>query len=114
MLKKLNTWAKRKARAWLDVDREHANAINYIQTVERRLAAAMDSAADVSFKGNTQIIMISRLQGGQVRFFDLQIDNLRDFNERAAAILGPAWPDAVIDAPMDFKRIMTREARMTI
>ena len=111
MLKKLNSWARRRVRKWLGVDRDHSASINYIQTVERRLADASEGAVDVGFKGNTQIIVVSRLRGGRISIFDIEAKDIRELHERAAHVLGPAWPDAVIDAPADFKRIMNRETR---
>lgn len=109
MMNKLNQWAKRKARKWLGVDRDYAAALNRINIIERRLAHSMTCAADVSFKGNTQIIIVSRLNGGRVSIFDLECKSPLELHERALHILGPSWPEAVIDAPPDFARFVKNE-----
>ena len=111
MLKNLKTWMRKKLRGWLDIDRDYIGLSQRMADADKRLANAIDGAADVHFKGNTQIIMISRLNGGRISIFDINAQDIQELNHRAAAVLGDAWPNAVIDAPADFKRLIKQQSR---
>ncbi len=107
----MKNWLRKRLRRWLGiegVEQRALSASHLANAAVTRLAALQNGAADVSFKGNTQIIVITRLSGGMVQIYDLNADSFDDIHHRAAAILGPAWPDAVIDAPVGFRRFMER------
>lgn len=111
MLKKIKDSLRTRLRSWLDVDLADANAkyaADKARSVERRLADLCTPAADVHFRGNTQIVVISRIRDGRVQFYDLNVRDPRELAERMAHICGPAWPDGIIDAPIDFVRAMKR------
>lgn len=104
-------WLRKRVRRWLGVDAVEQRALaagSLANAVQQRLSALQQGAADVSFRGNAQIIVITRLNGGMVQIYDLDAESVEEIHRRAGAILGPAWPASVFDAPLGFKRFMER------
>lgn len=107
MISVFQAYLRRRLRRWLGVEgieQRSAAANRLANTAIQRLGALQDGAADVSFRGNTQIIVITRLRGGMVQIYDLNTGTPDEIHQRAGAILGPAWPRSVIDAPPGFVR----------
>jgi hypothetical protein len=98
---------KRKVNDWTGVTllRAELEALRHShRDLSVRLNSYVEAGVDVSFKGNTRIIVTSRLDGGRVQIYDLHFKDIRAMMGRMADILGPEWPNCVIDAPPDIKR----------
>lgn len=98
----MKRWLKKKFVRWLEIDQIDATAAAGYALSTRtneRLDSLISGAADVRFKGNTQLVVLTRLKGGTVQFYDFEAKDLHEIHMRALDIMGAAWPDAVIDAP---------------
>jgi len=77
--------------------------------LKKQLEKHVENAVDLHYKGNTKIIVTSRLNGGTVYISECQIKDIRDLQNRLVNLFGPIWPDGIIDAPNGIKRQIQRE-----
>lgn len=106
-MQRLKNYLRRRLRKWLGIN-EISHTLGRAERVakgtEQRLNKLCRGGVDVHFKGNTQILILSSVDGGKYQIYDFYADSASEIFERAAAIMGPAFPDGVIDAPGEFRR----------
>lgn len=114
----MKKWITSKLKDWLGLQHleklvEHQR--NRISDLESTLFSYVEGSVDVHIPGraNTTIVVISRLKGGYVQIYDFNAKDFNDLQSRCLSIMGPAWPNAVIDAPPDIRRHLREHARNT-
>lgn len=82
-------WIKRKLRIWLEIDDDVSRLDRNNRLLNDALETAQATALDCHFRGNSLVIVASRLNGGHVRIIETHFESVRDIEERLGGFVAP-------------------------
>jgi hypothetical protein len=112
----MGEWLRKRLRKFLGVEdviqqaklaelhakSARAHADRMVELLQKHLKGGVDHG----FKGNTLIVVASRLNGGTVRVVDFHARDTREVNEIAEHLTAAARPEYIIDAPHGLRRAL--------
>ena len=121
MLQQLNRWIRRSVRRYLGIDGminaqlDAAESAKLAESRHRELKDVLDrhlrAGVETHFKGNTTIILVSKLDGGCVEVVDFHTKDIRQVREVLLGLTKWAEPEIILDAPRHITRALNHELR---
>lgn len=104
---------RQRVRAWLgfpEMDKSLNAMADQVVKLEGNLSRHMEAGLDLSFDGNTRIVVLSKLGGGRCEIFNLNLKDPRELSELLVQLTYRPSVDFV-DAPREFIAGLERTAR---
>ena len=104
------TALRNRLRQWLGINQDRANMDARLKTLRTAVSRHFEAGLELGFKGNTRVVILSKLGGGRCEILDCHIEEPHQLAQIFASFhVDPRIE--VIDAPMGYDRIVARELK---